>query len=196
MFCCCFFNTNLFLQSWHPMVYCYKHEYQCEQTGKLVLNGATIIVTNQPFFRDDVVRGWAEEQYVFKNVFSSFPDWLVHSLKKYKRVWHANFIFLYIINNEGLYECCCFHHVISLQLGFFKRSDPYGTAMEKAQLKPQASSEAWTRSSKNKHFSTAGRERRSPSLMREHSTAWCVKPVSDEPTATKAGPCRVYCTAL
>uniref|UniRef100_A0AAY4EDD1 Integrin alpha-2 domain-containing protein n=1 Tax=Denticeps clupeoides TaxID=299321 RepID=A0AAY4EDD1_9TELE len=28
------------------------------------------------------------------------------------------------------------------KLGFFKRSDPYGTAMEKAQLKPQASSEA------------------------------------------------------
>lgn len=31
---------------------------------------------------------------------------------------------------------------ISLQMGFFKRSDPYGTTMEKAQLKPQASSEA------------------------------------------------------
>lgn len=30
----------------------------------------------------------------------------------------------------------------SLQMGFFKRSDPYGTTMEKAQLKPQASSEA------------------------------------------------------
>lgn len=29
-----------------------------------------------------------------------------------------------------------------LQLGFFKRSDPYGTAMEKAELKPQAASEA------------------------------------------------------
>lgn len=29
-----------------------------------------------------------------------------------------------------------------LQMGFFKRPDPYGTAMEKAQLKPQASSEA------------------------------------------------------
>ncbi|RMB90307.1 hypothetical protein DUI87_33192 [Hirundo rustica rustica] len=29
-----------------------------------------------------------------------------------------------------------------LQLGFFKRSGPYGTAMEKAQLKPQAASEA------------------------------------------------------
>uniref|UniRef100_A0A6Q2Z3Z3 Integrin alpha-2 domain-containing protein n=1 Tax=Esox lucius TaxID=8010 RepID=A0A6Q2Z3Z3_ESOLU len=28
------------------------------------------------------------------------------------------------------------------KLGFFKRADPYGTAMEKAQLKPQASSEA------------------------------------------------------
>lgn len=28
------------------------------------------------------------------------------------------------------------------QLGFFKRSGPYGTAMEKAQLKPQAASEA------------------------------------------------------
>uniref|UniRef100_A0A674EJT0 Integrin subunit alpha 5 n=1 Tax=Salmo trutta TaxID=8032 RepID=A0A674EJT0_SALTR len=28
------------------------------------------------------------------------------------------------------------------KMGFFKRSDPYGTAMEKAQLKPQASSEA------------------------------------------------------
>ncbi|CDQ80909.1 unnamed protein product [Oncorhynchus mykiss] len=28
------------------------------------------------------------------------------------------------------------------KLGFFKRSNPYGTAMEKAQLKPQASSEA------------------------------------------------------
>ena len=28
------------------------------------------------------------------------------------------------------------------QLGFFKRSVPYGTAMEKAQLKPQAASEA------------------------------------------------------
>lgn len=31
---------------------------------------------------------------------------------------------------------------VSLQMGFFKRSDPYGTTMEKAQLKPQASSEA------------------------------------------------------
>lgn len=31
---------------------------------------------------------------------------------------------------------------ISPQMGFFKRSDPYGTTMEKAQLKPQASSEA------------------------------------------------------
>ncbi|XP_041946476.1 integrin alpha-5-like [Alosa sapidissima] len=31
---------------------------------------------------------------------------------------------------------------ILYKLGFFKRSDPYGTAMEKAQLKPQASSEA------------------------------------------------------
>lgn len=28
-------------------------------------------------------------------------------------------------------------------MGFFKRSDPYGTTMEKAQLRPQASSEAW-----------------------------------------------------
>nr|XP_033934775.1 integrin alpha-5-like [Pseudochaenichthys georgianus] len=28
------------------------------------------------------------------------------------------------------------------KMGFFKRSDPYGTTMEKAQLKPQASSEA------------------------------------------------------
>lgn len=28
------------------------------------------------------------------------------------------------------------------KLGFFKRSGPYGTAMEKAQLKPQAASEA------------------------------------------------------
>ncbi|XP_063071492.1 integrin alpha-5-like isoform X2 [Engraulis encrasicolus] len=31
---------------------------------------------------------------------------------------------------------------ILYKLGFFKRSDPYGTAMEKAKLKPQASSEA------------------------------------------------------
>uniref|UniRef100_A0A3Q0S9A1 Integrin, alpha 5 (fibronectin receptor, alpha polypeptide) n=1 Tax=Amphilophus citrinellus TaxID=61819 RepID=A0A3Q0S9A1_AMPCI len=31
---------------------------------------------------------------------------------------------------------------ILYRLGFFKRSDPYGTAMEKAQLKPQAASEA------------------------------------------------------
>lgn len=28
------------------------------------------------------------------------------------------------------------------KIGFFKRADPYGTTMEKAQLKPQASSEA------------------------------------------------------
>ncbi|CAB1354222.1 unnamed protein product, partial [Coregonus sp. 'balchen'] len=32
--------------------------------------------------------------------------------------------------------------LLLLAMGFFKRSDPYGTAMEKAQLKPQASSEA------------------------------------------------------
>uniref|UniRef100_A0AAX7UJV6 Integrin alpha-2 domain-containing protein n=1 Tax=Astatotilapia calliptera TaxID=8154 RepID=A0AAX7UJV6_ASTCA len=31
---------------------------------------------------------------------------------------------------------------ISCEMGFFKRSDPYGTTMEKAKLKPQASSEA------------------------------------------------------
>lgn len=30
----------------------------------------------------------------------------------------------------------------SIQMGFFKRADPYGTTMEKAQLRPQASSEA------------------------------------------------------
>lgn len=35
--------------------------------------------------------------------------------------------------------------VTPLQLGFFKRSLPYGTAMEKAHLKPQAASEAWGR---------------------------------------------------
>ena len=34
------------------------------------------------------------------------------------------------------------HLVPPPQLGFFKRSVPYGTAMEKAQLKPQAASEA------------------------------------------------------
>lgn len=36
----------------------------------------------------------------------------------------------------------CFFCFFFLQLGFFKRSDPYGTAMEKAELKPQAASEA------------------------------------------------------
>uniref|UniRef100_A0A4W5P4Q6 Integrin subunit alpha 5 n=1 Tax=Hucho hucho TaxID=62062 RepID=A0A4W5P4Q6_9TELE len=41
---------------------------------------------------------------------------------------------IYLLNFSFLFP--------SFQMGFFKRSDPYGTAMEKAQLKPQASSEA------------------------------------------------------
>lgn len=36
----------------------------------------------------------------------------------------------------------CFNSNVVLQFGFFKRSLPYGTAMEKAELKPQAASEA------------------------------------------------------
>lgn len=45
-------------------------------------------------------------------------------------------------NNLLLTLCSHPMFVFSLQLGFFKRSGPYGTAMEKAQLKPQAASEA------------------------------------------------------
>uniref|UniRef100_A0A8C7GN71 Integrin subunit alpha 5 n=1 Tax=Oncorhynchus kisutch TaxID=8019 RepID=A0A8C7GN71_ONCKI len=41
---------------------------------------------------------------------------------------------IYLLNFSFLFP--------SFQMGFFKRSNPYGTAMEKAQLKPQASSEA------------------------------------------------------
>lgn len=50
-----------------------------------------------------------------------------------------------VIMSVLIYVSCIsemFFFSFFLQLGFFKRSDPYGTAMEKAELKPQAASEA------------------------------------------------------
>uniref|UniRef100_A0A8C5WY14 Integrin subunit alpha 5 n=1 Tax=Laticauda laticaudata TaxID=8630 RepID=A0A8C5WY14_LATLA len=64
------------------------------------------------------------------------------SLHFYFRIWSKSFQQVNLLYFWCSLDFNCLGQIVCVCLGFFKRSLPYGTAMEKAQLKPQAASEA------------------------------------------------------